>query len=717
MASQRLLDKGDDHSVWPKPRMRTVILSLIITIFTVYPTRAENSTRPEVSGPCVSSCGDNKPVQFPFGFSASCPIRLNCNNSKIRIGEFPVLNVTSDSIFLDFPQMCNRTIQSISPLFGNNFAPTRRNNLLLHNCTTQQNDCVVPAVRDRFNWSSCDGPSDNISCFPAKLGERVGFLGYKNVTATKCQLLLSSIVVDSSQDKSAVSLMLQRVELGWWLDGQCQCSDDSECVKVTKSDGKQGFRCHCNSGYRGDGFKGSGAEGCRKVPHCNPSRYLSGKCGGPTRVVVLIGGIVAGASVMAGLFLICSYVRRRSSCLKSQMSAKRLLYDAAGTSSVPLYPYREIERATNCFSEKQMLGTGAFGTVYAGKFQNDEWVAVKKIKYRDTNSIDQVLNEIKLLSSVSHPNLVRLLGCCIEEGEQILVYEYMPNGTLSQHLQRERSNGLPWTIRLTIASETANAIAYLHSAMNPPIYHRDIKSSNILLDHSFKSKVADFGLSRLGLTESSHISTAPQGTPGYVDPQYHQNFHLSDKSDVYSFGVVLVEIITALKVVDFTRPHSEVNLAALAIDRIGRGCIDDIVDPFLEPNRDAWTLYSVHKIAELAFRCLAFHSDMRPSMMEVAEELEHIRRSGWATFEENICMASSAVSSCSSPRNGSEKSFGGIVKAAGAGSQRSIVSEKADGRLALMEEVKDSSPVSVHDPWFSDQSSPSTNSLLGNVVR
>lgn len=427
--------------------------------------------------------------------------------------------------------------------------------------------------------------------------------------------------------------------------------------------------------------------------------------------IILFLGIVAGASVMASLFLICSSVRHRSTCLKSQMSAKRLLCDAAGNSSVPLYPYREIERATNCFSETQMLGTGAFGTVYAGKFQDDELVAIKKIKYRDTNSIDQVLNEIKLLSSVSHPNLVRLLGCCIEEGEQILVYEYMPNGTLSQHLQRERSNGLPWTTRLTIASETANAIAYLHSAMNPPIYHRDIKSSNILLDHSYKSKVADFGLSRLGMTETSHISTAPQGTPGYVDPQYHQNFHLSDKSDVYSFGVVLVEILTALKVVDFSRPQTEVNLAALAIDRIGKGCVDEIVDPFLEPNRDAWTLYSVHKVAELAFRCLAFHSDMRPSMMEVAEELEHIRRSGWATLEENICMASSAVSSCSSPRNGSERSF------AGAGSQRSIVSEKVDVRLALMEEVKDSSPVSVHDPWLSEQSSPSTNSLLGNVVR
>ena len=131
--------------------------------------------------------------------------------------------------------------------------------------------------------------------------------------------------------------------------------------------------------------------------------------------------------------------------------------------------------------------------------------------------LTKVMNEIKLLSSVSRPNLVCLLGYCIEKGEQILVYEFMQNGTLSQHLQRERSKGLPWTIRLTIATETANAIAYLHSAIHPPIYHRDIKSTNILLDYGFKSKIADFGLSRLALTETSHISTA-QGTPGYVDP-------------------------------------------------------------------------------------------------------------------------------------------------------------------------------------------------------
>ncbi|XP_061360565.1 wall-associated receptor kinase-like 14 isoform X2 [Gastrolobium bilobum] len=454
------------------------------------------------------------------------------------------------------------------------------------------------------------------------------------------------------------------------------------------------------------------------VSKCNASTLRSGGCGKAIKIGVLVGGITVGASLVAALSLLCYFAKHRSIFLRKQMTVKRLLREAAGNSSIPFYPYKEIERATNFFSEKQRLGTGAFGTVYAGNLHNDECVAIKKIKYRDTNSVDQVMNEIKLLSSVSHPNLVRLLGCCIEGGEQILVYEYMPNGTLSQHLQRERGGVLPWTVRLTIATETANAIAYLHSAIDPPIYHRDIKSSNILLDYSFQSKVADFGLSRLGMTETSHISTAPQGTPGYVDPQYHQNFHLSDKSDVYSFGVVLVEIITAMKVVDFARAQSEINLAALAVDRIRRGCVDEIIDPFLEPHRDAWTLYSVHKVAELAFRCLAFHSDMRPTMIEVAEELEHIRRSGWATMEETVCTASSVGSACSSLRNGSENSLGGInFERAGQGSETLIVQQNTDNFLQSMEEVKEGSPASVHDTWLSGPSSPSTNSLLGNVVR
>lgn len=302
-------------------------------------------------------------------------------------------------------------------------------------------------------------------------------------------------------------------------------------------------------------------------------------------------------------------VNLRHSRKRERKRVERLLSEVLGNTNLAVHSYKEIEAATNFFSEQRKLGSGAFGTVYLGKLHH-EWVAIKKIKRRDNNVV-QVINEIKLLSLVSHPNLVRILGCWIGGTKEILVLEFVPNGTLSQHLRKQRSTALPWITRLTVASETANAIAYLHSAIDPPIYHRDIKSSNILLDYNFKSKVADFGLSRLGITDISHISTSPRRTPGYVDPSYEHNFHLSDKSDVYSFGVVLVEIITALKVVDFSRPVNEVNLAALAVDRIGRGCVDEIVDPFLSSHEDEWTKYSVHKVAELAFRCLDSRRDIR----------------------------------------------------------------------------------------------------------
>ncbi|KAM7506950.1 hypothetical protein LguiA_017403 [Lonicera macranthoides] len=698
---------------------RIVVIVIIITIFISSSTEASNST-------CNHYCGtvrsNRTRVPYPFGFSAGCPIRLDCHsNGDIRIGEFKIQNFTTDYILIDLPAQCNRSIHSIKHLINHNFALTWRNNLLLQNCSSVLSGCMIPTsmMESRFQLQGCESRiNESIRCYSEDYRGNT-YMDYDNLTRTNCSVLFSSIAVDlnnGTNRNSAVSLEFQRLELGWWLNGGCRCVEDADCVPVSPAAGGERYRCRCKVGFDGDGFVDG--DGCRKVSKCNASRYMSGRCGGTARVGVLIGGVIAGAVLMIAIALICFCIRRRSTSLKNQMTAKRLLCEAAGGSSIPFFPYKEIERATNGFSEKQRLGTGAYGTVYAGKLHSDDWVAIKKIRHRDAEGIEQVMNEIKLLSSVSHPNLVRLLGCCIENDEQVLVYEFMPNGTLSQHLQKERGIGLPWTIRLTIATETAHAIAHLHTAMNPPIYHRDIKSSNILLDYNYNSKVADFGLSRLGMTDDSHISTAPQGTPGYVDPQYHQNFHLSDKSDVYSFGVVLVEIITAQKVVDFSRPHSEINLAALAIDRIGKGRVDEIIDPFLDPNKDAWTLSSLHKVAELAFRCLAFHRDMRPTMTEVADELEQIRLSGWAPMEENICLGSSVGSSCSSPYNRSEKSFGGVsMKKMSIESRRLIVPQRVDSYLTSMEETKENSPVSVQDPWLSEQSSPSTNSLLGNVAR
>ncbi|KAJ4962223.1 hypothetical protein NE237_022162 [Protea cynaroides] len=687
-----------------------LVLLFVIFILVLTAAHATNSS-------CNRSCGQGLENQypFPFGFSDGCEIFLNCSaDGKINIGDFQVQGITSDSIMVTVPAQCNRTIEPLRQLFGQNYALTWENGLLMYQCQPQVSDCMISnsLLESQFGMKSCDSEDENFSCL-AKGSKNDSFITFDFVNQSNCKFFFSGIAIHSNTTLS-VSLEFQKFELGWWLEGQCQCSPNANCSEVTSPyDGKPGFRCSCVDGFEGDGFKAG--VGCSLVPpNCSFVNYLSGKCRGTIRLVILIGGLVAGAILVAGIAYLF-YFRRRSTLLKTRNSTKCLLSDTAGNCSIPFYPYKEIEKATNSFSEKQRLGTGAYGTVYAGKLHNEEWVAIKKIRHRDIDSAEQVMNEIKLLSAVSHPNLVRLLGFCIERGEQILVYEYMPNGTLSQHLQRERGKGLPWTVRLTIATETAQAIAHLHSAINPPIYHRDIKSSNILLDYNFNSKVADFGLSRLGMTEDSHISTAPQGTPGYLDPQYHQNFQLSDKSDVYSFGVVLVEIITALKAVDFSRPQSEVNLAALAIDKIGKGSVDEMIDTFIEPNRDAWTLSSVHKVAELAFRCLAFHRDMRPSMMEVAAELETITHNGWVPLEDGISIDSSNASTCSSLHIESEKSSGLSLEKVHSVSRRLLVLQKDESVLEM--EVKDSSPISVHDPWVSGQSSPSTSSLLDYVIQ
>ncbi|KAI4330323.1 hypothetical protein MLD38_028621 [Melastoma candidum] len=611
---------------------------------------------------CNHTCGvgdSARRVGYPFGFSPGCKIPLNCTaDYEIAIGDFHVVNLTPSSLFVRVPTVCNRTVSMARPLFGNYYAPMWTNAFLFHNCTENQplSGCLVPSsfVYDRLDTESCR--KVNVSCFSRdqRSNGMLDVVGPDVLTSSGCKYLVSGL---AAVDPGTDSLELQTIELGWWVNGSCDlCSLNATCSRILVSNSTFGYRCSCVNGFIGNGFVSGG--GCQPVSICNTLDYVSGKCGHRVILGILIIGVVIGALLMAVVSSVCYFERRRLAISKNCLRARRLLNEAAGDISIPLYEYKDIERSTEGFSERLRLGTGAYGTVYAGRLPNNELVAIKRIEHRDGNSIDKVVNEVKLLSNVSHPNLVSLLGCCIDNGEQILLYEFVPNGTLAQHLQRERGRkGLPWTIRLNIAAETASAISYLHSAVNPPIYHRDIKSSNILLDFQYRSKVADFGLSRLGTTgidDHSHISTAPQGTPGYVDPQYHQNYHLSDKSDVYSFGVVLIEIITGLKAVDFSRPHSEINLAALAVDRIGGGCLDELIDPLLEPNRDAWTLSSIHRVAELAFRCLAFNKDIRPSMIEVAEELAQIRLCGCAPLEENVIGASSMASTCSLVYDGSE---------------------------------------------------------------
>lgn len=261
-----------------------------------------------------------------------------------------------------------------------------------------------------------------------------------------------------------------------------------------------------------------------------------------------------------------------------------------------------------------------------GRLQDGREVAVKRMYENNLKRVEQFMNEVEILTRLRHPNLVTLFGCTSRRSrELLLVYEYIPNGTMADHLFGKRSgtSPIPWRIRLNMAIESADALAYLHAS---DVIHRDVKTNNILIDHSFRVKVADFGLSRLFPNDVTHVSTAPQGTPGYVDPEYYQCYQLTDKSDVYSFGVVLCELISSKPAVDTNRHRHDINLASMAINKIQNQTLHELVDPALGYDTD----YSVKRmttlVAELAFRCLQQERDMRPTMQEVVKALKEIEQ-------------------------------------------------------------------------------------------
>jgi len=249
---------------------------------------------------------------------------------------------------------------------------------------------------------------------------------------------------------------------------------------------------------------------------------------------------------------------------------------------------------------------------------------VKRLFERNYRPVESFINEIQILTRLRHRNLVSLYGCTSRHSRDLmLVYEHIPNGTVSSHLHGDQRNSsfLPWHLRMKIAIQTASALAYLHAS---DIIHRDVKTTNILLDNSFDAKVTDFGLSRLFPDDVTHVSTAPRGTPGYVDPDYRLCYQLTTKSDVYSFGVVLVELISSLKAVDMDRNREDIKLANLAIRKIQKGAFYELVDPSLGFHSDEKLKMMIGSVAELAFRCLQEDKELRPSMGEVLEVLERI---------------------------------------------------------------------------------------------
>ncbi|KAL1221648.1 putative leucine-rich repeat receptor-like protein kinase [Cardamine amara subsp. amara] len=281
------------------------------------------------------------------------------------------------------------------------------------------------------------------------------------------------------------------------------------------------------------------------------------------------------------------------------------------------FTYSEVQEMTNNF--ERALGEGGFGVVYHGFVNGTQQVAVKLLSQSSSQGYKHFKAEVELLMRVHHINLVSLVGYCDEGNHLALIYEYMPNGDLKHHLLGKRGGFvLSWESRLKIAVDAAIGLEYLHTGCKPPMVHRDIKTTNILLDEHFQAKLADFGLSRSFSDGSeSYVSTVVAGTPGYLDPEYYQTNWLTEKSDIYSFGIVLLEIITNRPIIQQSREIS--HLVEWISFMITKGDLRNIMDPNLHQNYDN---SSVWKAIEIAMSCVSPSSTRRPNMSRVANDLK-----------------------------------------------------------------------------------------------
>ncbi|KAF2568044.1 hypothetical protein F2Q68_00024943 [Brassica cretica] len=281
------------------------------------------------------------------------------------------------------------------------------------------------------------------------------------------------------------------------------------------------------------------------------------------------------------------------------------------------FTYSEVVELTDNF--KRVLGEGGFGVVYHGSLNDTEPVAVKVLSESSVQGYKEFKAEVELLLRVHHINLVNLVGYCDEGGHLALIYENMANGDLKQHLSGESAGStLKWASRLKIAVEAAQGLEYLHVGCEPPMVHRDVKSTNILLDDRFEAKLADFGLSRsFCVGAETQVATVVAGTPGYLDPEYYQTNWLNEKSDVYSFGIVLMEMITNRSVIELTREKA--HIAEWVKILISRGDLEKIVDTNLGGDYDSNTVW---KILELAMSCVSHSSSDRQTMSKVVNVLK-----------------------------------------------------------------------------------------------
>ncbi|XP_057546463.1 wall-associated receptor kinase 5-like [Amaranthus tricolor] len=471
-------------------------------------------------------------------------------------------------------------------------------------------------------------------------------------------------------------------------NGNSLCKNNTICDEL---DNQFGYICKCLDGFYGNPYLHQGCsdiDECKEGNDCEKPEYCVNKIGGydckcpknfhgngtkthpcisdtkPWLIpVVATSGVAGGIIILlvVGFILYWQHGERQLKQIRDtyfQQNGGFLLQQKLSGVDVDLlkiFTAQDLEIATNNYNENCIIGRGGFGIVYKGILPDNQRVAIKRSLKMDPGQVEQFINEILILSQINNRNVVKLLGCCLETEVPLLVYEYIKNGTLYDHLEDAvKATFLSWSTRLKIAVEVANVLSYLHNTISTPVIHRDMKSMNVLLDEDYTAKVADFGASRLVPEDDSQLATMVLGTWGYLDPEYMQTSELTDKSDVYSFGVVLVELLTRKRVISNDRPEIEKGLAMHFLIKIKEGRLLNILDKNIVSEG---TIEQITQVANLAKCCLMLKGEDRPTMKEVAVELETISRKGchpWKTID-----ASFHSEDCEALLQGFSRSDGG----------------------------------------------------------
>ncbi|KAF8022100.1 hypothetical protein BT93_G2292 [Corymbia citriodora subsp. variegata] len=586
-------------------------------------------------------CGST-PVPYPLSTFPTCgdqSYKVRCDGGGTLLfdtlnNSYPITSVDSESqrlVIQPASLLANTCVasdlvhQGVQLNSSLPFNVTSSNTILYLNCTTTLLNSPLNCSSASLCHTYVNGTGGSVACAAAPIccTFRAGgsTTSYSiRVRDAGCRAYTSFVNLDPSEP---VSLWPKPgMEIQWVLPPEPVCGAQSDCDgnATCRADpaGSGVSRCFCLAGLTWDPTQGV----CVKNVTCQDP----GGCG--TDRTALIAGLTSGigTALIATIVALFLYKRhRRIREARERLAREREdILNANGGRAAKLFTGRQIKKATDNFSKDRLLGAGGYGEVYQGVLDDGTVVAIKCAKLGNTKGTDQVLNEVRILCQVNHRSLVRLLGCCVELEQPLLVYEYIENGTLLDHLRGEKGSKLSWTHRLQVAHDTAEGLAYLHFSAVPPIYHRDVKSSNILLDEKLNAKVSDFGLSRLAHTDMSHIWTCAQGTLGYLDPEYYRNYQLTDKSDVYSFGVVLLELLTSQKAIDFNRATDDVNLAVYVRRMVEEERIMDVVDPMLKEKASTVDVETMKALGFLAVGCLEERRQNRPSMKEVAEEIEYI---------------------------------------------------------------------------------------------